>query len=55
MDEGHHLTRPHPLYQEQLVNLRKMVKTTRNTVFALYRGGACFWLRYVPCEGLHLL
>ena len=38
MDEGHHLTRPRPLYQRQLANLRQYVYTARNVVLALCTG-----------------
>ena len=38
MDEGHHLTRPHPLYSVQLKTLRELVYRARNTVFALCTG-----------------
>lgn len=31
MDEGHHLTRPHPLYSFQLKNLRELMYMARNT------------------------
>ena len=35
MDEGHHLTRPHPFYSTQLNNLRALIYSAHNTVFAL--------------------
>ena len=38
MDEGHHLTRPHPLYGVQLKKLRELVYRARNTVFVLCTG-----------------
>ena len=38
MDEGHHLTRPHPLYSTQLRNLRSLMHSARNTVFAVCTG-----------------
>ena len=38
MDEGHHLVRPSSLYETQLSNLRKLVRSAQHSVFVCLTG-----------------